>query len=126
MSARGVYIQNLLDGVQGLNTNELDDFVSKILVLRAKRVANVFSKKESELLLKVNIGLSDEEQTFFNQLIEKRQAEMITKEEFKELVELTNKSEALNVERMNALAELSKIRGISLVQLMTDLNIKPQ
>jgi hypothetical protein len=126
MSTRGIYIKNLLDSAQGLNTLELDDFVNKLLAIRAKRVANVISKKESELLLKINIGLSDTEQLLFNHLIEKRDAETITNEAFEQLVELTDKSEALNVQRMKALVELSKIRGVTLSQLMADLNIKPQ
>jgi hypothetical protein len=126
MSTRGIYIKNLLDSAQGLNTLELDDFVNKLLAIRAKRVANVISKKESELLLKINIGLSDTEQLLFNHLIEKRDAETITNEAFEQLVELTDKSEALNVQRMKALVELSKLRGVTLSQLMADLNIKPQ
>lgn len=126
MTARNLYIKNLIDGVQTLDTKELDDFVAKILTIRAKRLAKAISKKESELLLKTNIGLSEEEQILFNQLIQKRDTETITKEEFEQLVKLTDKSEALNVERIKALAELSKLRGVTLTQLMIDLNIKHQ
>lgn len=126
MTARNLYIKNLIDDVQSLNTSELDDFVTRILTIRAKRLAKAISKKESELLLKINIGLSEEEQVLFNELIEKRDTENITATEFEQLVKLTDKSEALNVERIAALVELSKLRGVTLTQLMTDLNIKPQ
>jgi hypothetical protein len=124
MTTRGIYIKSLMDGVQNLNTNELDDFVNKILRLRAKRLANIASKKESDLLLNINVGLSEIELTRFNKLVTKRETETITNEEFEALVLLTEKSEKLNVQRMTALVELAQIREIALPQLMNDLNIK--
>ena len=51
--------EQLLKALEQMPTDELDQFVDRVVVLRAQRRAPHLSEKESELLLKINRGLPD-------------------------------------------------------------------
>jgi len=59
-----------------------------------------------------------------NQLIAKRQAETLTPDEHKELLRLIEQSEKAEAARVEAMAQLARLRGVSLTTLMHDLGIK--
>lgn len=69
------------------------------------------------------LNLSPAEQTCYAQLIHKRQDETLTTAENQELGQITARVEALNVKRLELLAELAQWRGVSLPQLMTELGL---
>ncbi len=119
-------VKNLLQGIEILDSQELDDFVQRLLKIRANKIAPSLNEKETELFQKINLGLSDEQRTEMNFLIIKRQQENISLSELDALIKLTTISEKLNVERIKALAQLSALRKISLPDLMEQLGIKPQ
>lgn len=73
----------------------------------------------------INIGFSADRQARFNELVKKRQAERITQNELEELIRLTDETENQNVQRIKALGELARLRGVSLPELMDSLGIKP-
>lgn len=62
-----VVLNNLLKGVAQLETNDLEQFVSQILTLRARRIAPSLSKHESEILEKINQGLPPDTQQRYKQ-----------------------------------------------------------
>ncbi|CAN2042005.1 hypothetical protein GMMP15_660048 [Candidatus Magnetomoraceae bacterium gMMP-15] len=64
----------------------------------AKRKAPSLSKKESELLFKINRGLPSKIQRRFNELTAKRQAETLTPSEHKELLKLIEQIENMDAE----------------------------
>lgn len=115
----------LLKAVGQLNQSDLEQFVSQIIALRAKRQAPGLPRAESELLLKINEGVPPDVQTRYNELIAIRQAEALTPEEYKELLRLTQRVEKLEVRRVEYLAELARLRGTSLTALMENLGIQP-
>jgi hypothetical protein len=57
--------------------------------------------------------------------VAKRQAEALTDEEHAELTALSNYIEELNARRMQRLAELAHLRGITLRELLERLGIAP-
>ena len=75
--------------------------------------------------MKINQGISPDMQARFDRLVAKRQAETLTPEEHRELLALTSQIEAMDAERMACLADLSRIRGMSLENLMNELGIEP-
>jgi hypothetical protein len=83
-------------------------------------------RRESELLLQINRTLDQARQERFGVLMEKRRAEDLTAEEHRELLVLTEQTEALQAQRMRALAELAEIRAVPLRQVMQDLGIRPR
>lgn len=82
-------------------------------------------RAESELLLKINEGVPSDIQKRYNELIAKRQAETLTPDEYEELLRLTQQVENLEVRRVENLAELARLRGMSLTALMENLGIRP-
>lgn len=96
-----------------------------MLKLRAQRQAPSLTATESELLLKINQGIPTELQPQFNQLVAKRQAFLLSKAEHAELMQLSERIEQLDAERVEHLAALAKLRQRSLSEIMQDLGIQP-
>lgn len=82
-------------------------------------------KREFELLQKINLGISTETWEEYNQLLEKRDAEVLSEKEYSRLLNLINEIELKNAERIKHLAELAKVRQTSLNNLMEELGISP-
>lgn len=117
--------EQLLKEIEQLPPSELEAFVVQVLKLRAQRQVSHLSISESELLLRINQSIPDSIHQHFEQLVAKRQQLTITEAELAELIEITDLIEALNVERIRALAELARSRNQSLTQVMQDLGIQP-
>lgn len=118
-----VTFQGLLNGVEQLEINDLEKFVENVLRIRARKIAPSLSKKESDLIKKINKPLPKKSQKRFEVLNQKRISETLNVQEYEELIALTNKFEALNVARLKALADLSKIRQLPVRALMQQLGI---
>lgn len=97
--------------------------MSQVISLRAKRKSPGLSKKETELLLKINKELPAKTQKRFDELNKKRQAETLTPSEHKELLSLIERIEKSDSVRIGHLAELARIRGIPLIDLMKESEI---
>jgi len=117
--------KNLLETIGQFSQIELEQFVGEVLTLRAKRQAPSLPRRESELLLKINQHLSPELQDRFDALVAKRQDEILTTAEHEELLTLVEQAERIDVERIEALTQLAKLRGLSVDELMDRLGIKP-
>ncbi|MCC5600149.1 STAS/SEC14 domain-containing protein [Nostoc favosum] len=130
MSTAKVEIQlsseELLKAVEQLNQPDLERFVSQVLALQAQRKASSLPQTEAELLLKINQGIPSDTQNHYNELLSKREAENITSNEYRELLNLTEQIEKLQAQRIEYLAELARLRGISLIALMGNLGIQTQ
>lgn len=122
MSVHNTKVTNekLLDAVVNLPKNEFER-----LIANAKRLRRTLPEnKEIGLIKKVNeTVLSDSERLRFDELIEKRRNENISKNELDELQALTEKGEELNVKRLKYLVEIAAIRNKSLREVMKELEI---
>ncbi|MCI0477437.1 MAG: hypothetical protein L0Y55_14420 [Anaerolineales bacterium] len=114
----------LLKAVGRLSQPDLEQFVSQVITLRAQRQAPGLPRAESELLLKINEGVPPDLQARYNELIAKRQAEALTPDEYQELLRLTQQAEKMQARRVEYLAELARLRGVTLTALMEDLGIR--
>ena len=102
---------------------EFERFVSDVLSLRAGREAPRLSATEADLLRRINLGLPDDLRARHDALIDRRRAESLTPAEQDELLALTDQVEAREAERLSALSELARHRGVSLSTLMADLGL---
>lgn len=110
--------ENLLSAVVSLPKNKFEQFVSD---------ARKLKRREESLVAKLpKFDLSEEERKTYKQLLRKFRAENITDAEYKQLTDLTDKLEGLNVERLKCLMEIAKIRNKTLREVMKELNIKPK
>jgi hypothetical protein len=79
---------------------------------------------EAALLQEINRGLSAESWQRYSALKKERQAETLTPEEQTELISLSDQMEELNVQRMERLIQLARLRKTSVDALMDELGIK--
>ena len=88
----------------------------------AQQVADLLqanrSKAESELLERINQGLPVAVQKRYDELVAKRREETLTLQEHRELVGLTDQVELLEAERVQAMADLARLRRVSLGDLV--------
>lgn len=120
-----VSAEQILKAVEQMPQQELEAFITQVLMLRAQREVPSLPLSESELLLKINQGIPRELQSRFNKLIAKRQALTLSEAEQAELIRLTDQIEQLDAERIESLAELARLRNQSLTDVMQDLGIQP-
>lgn len=114
----------LLEAIGQMDLAELDRLVPRVIAIRAQRRAPRLPQRESELLTRINRGLPANAQMRLNELIAKRQAETLTHDQHRELLRLIEQSEKAEAARVEALAQLARLRGVSLTTLMHDLGIK--
>jgi hypothetical protein len=79
---------------------------------------------EAALLREINAGLSQVAWERYHFLQERRRVGELTAEEHQELLRLSDQIEAANVGRIQRLAELARLKGVSLRTLMGDLGIQ--
>jgi hypothetical protein len=115
----------LLEAARQLPPSELNQLVERLLAWRGQLMnpAPRLSAAETALLLKINQGFAPAPQQRYDELLEKRDARALTPEEYQELLALTDQVEALNVERVQALADLARLRQVSLPEVMRQLGL---
>ena len=111
--------------------NGLDEtsFVMKTLERQRTQASTrprALPTEEAELLHKINVGLPEEFWNEYRDLIGKRRAEFLTDQEHTRLLELSDRVESDNVERITHLIQLAQIRNTSLDDLMLELGIRPR
>lgn len=115
----------LLKAVEQMPLPELEQFLEQVMALRARHRAPGLSRRESELLAKINRGVPRDLQGRYDALIAKRRSDALAEAEYDELLHLTEKVETLDTERVKDLAALARLRKTTLPALMKDLGIKP-
>lgn len=105
-----------------------DEYVVNILQEHLRQTQRLDTRclpeAEARLIQQINEGLPPELWRRYNELIAKRQAETLTPDEHATLIALSNQIEDLNARRIEALAELARLRQTSLSELMQQLGIK--
>jgi hypothetical protein len=114
----------LLRAAEQLNPPELEELVAGLLALQADRKAPRISRAEAELLQIINRAPPVDMQKRFDALNSRRRSETLTEEEQNELVRLIDQMEAFDVQRVEALSDLARLRRISLKALMKELHIR--
>ncbi len=117
--------EELLQAVDQLGMADLERFVSRVLALRARRAAPSLPPEEAALLVQINRGLPAALRARLGTLNEKREDEALTPDEHAELLGLVAQVQALEVERIESLSRLARLRGVSLTALMDELGIRP-
>jgi len=115
---------DLLKAVGQLNTFELDGFLAQVLQLRAQRQTTNLAQREAELLLRINEGVPTKIRPRYEALKEKRDAELLSPQEHQELLNLVTVVENVQAQRLEALAELARLRKTTVRDLMRQLGIK--
>ncbi|MCB0561991.1 MAG: STAS/SEC14 domain-containing protein [Lewinellaceae bacterium] len=94
-----------------MDTPDLEEFLEQVSRLLARRKARSLSKRETELLVRINQGIDAPKTERYRELSDKLNSEKITPEEHQELLSIIEYIEAKDGERLEALIEIqSKTR----------------
>ncbi len=115
--------EEILSAVTTLSTPDLEQVFHRVLTVQAERKAPHLASREASLLERINQGTPTPLRERFDLLKAKRADSSISDAEYAELTALSHQVEELHAERMTALVELAKWRGITLPTLMNQLGI---
>lgn len=115
--------EQLLKAVSQLSSPELEQFVRRVLVLQAQRRLLRLPHDEDKLLREINQPLPGDLKRRYDELVAKRRAEALTRQEHEELLRRTDEVEAHNTRRVESLVKLALLRQVTLDQLMKDLDL---
>lgn len=87
--------------------------------------ATHLSSVEADLMQKINQSFSQIDWVRYRELIAQREMGTLTSEEQKELITLSDQLEEANAKRIKYVAELARLRNISLPLLMKQPGLKP-
>lgn len=114
----------ILNEVKHLPPNELEDFVSKVLVFQAKKRTQNLPDVETQILKKIYRKFSSEKLLRLKSLRELRENNGLTEIEYEELAILTDSFEEFHAQRIKNLVKLAAIRGRSLEETMEQVGIR--
>ena len=116
-------LDDILKGISELDTKNLEIFMQKLGHLIARRKVTTLPEREAVLLMKINNAIPPTLQKRYETLLEKNREERITPIEHQELLKVIEKVEVKNAERLEHLIELSRLRNMSLDELMAQLHL---
>ncbi len=116
-----VAVDDVLNGVATLATPELEDFFQKVAQVLAERKAPHLSKRESELLQKINAGYPDGMTKRYEYLLSQQKKQAISLAEQQELISIVDLFEIFDTKRVEFLLALAQLRNISLEELLKNM-----
>lgn len=122
---RGDSYVRLLEAVERMSPAELDRFAADVLSLRARRIAHVLTPDESVLFERINDAFPQQERERLASLRCRGDDETLSEAEYRELIDLEDRLELLNANRLGALTQLAALRGATLAVVMNQLGIGP-
>ena len=106
--------QVLIQGVAEMPISEMERFVQQVNALIVQKKATDKNYRERFLLGKINqTVLSKEKIERYQKLVQKLEAETISKAEYKEFMKLTELEEQIRYERLTYLVELAQLKSIT-------------
>ncbi len=120
-----VELEQLLSGVDQLETADLERLAEQINLILAQRRLPHLPQIETDLLQQINCALPEATQSRYNELRAKLRQGSINLQEHQELLVLVAIVEKADGERLQHLIQLSQIRQVSLSDLLHQLGIHP-
>jgi len=112
--------EQLLKAVEQLTQPNLEQFLFQLVILHTHKKAACLLKNEAQLFLQTHQDMIIDNNNY-EKLIDKIEVEILTKEEYQALLYLGEQIDKLQAQRIEYMAELARIHGISLTKLMENL-----
>ncbi len=114
-----VTTENLLNAVAQMPEGEFNRFVKQAKKIRQNGQSKKnIAPEEADLLNKINTIFPSEKRRRYNELYARFKNEELEKNEYEELLALSDEFEMLNAERLGYIGELAELRGQSLEEVM--------
>ncbi|MEZ4870099.1 MAG: hypothetical protein R3C14_52710 [Caldilineaceae bacterium] len=114
----------VIKGVERLESNELEQFLASVMTIRAQRRAPSLSREETELLQKINQGVPVKVRTRYDELHEKLLDETLTPNEQQEFIDLADQIKFADAERLKHLILLAQLRNTTVDNMMDQLGLR--
>jgi hypothetical protein len=115
---------DIFAAIAQLQPTEADQLTLRLLYLQAQRKAPHMPEYEAALLDRIYQAKRPGFRERFDELSSKFRTSTLTPEEHEEMLRLTDEAEAFDVQRLEALGELAKIRKMTVPALMRKLGLK--
>jgi hypothetical protein len=115
--------EQLLQAVEQLTQPNLEQFLSQLVILHTHKKAASLLKNEAKLFLTPHEDIIIDNNNY-EKLIDNREVATLRKEEYQALLYLGEQIDKLQAQRIEYMAELAKIHGISLTKLMEKLGLE--
>lgn len=122
--ASNLSTEQILSAMEQLTPAELEKLVPHVIALGAARRAPHLEPEESKLLERINEALPTELMARLCDLEAKRDNSSLSEAEAEELLTLSDRAEQVHAERLEALADLARLRGTTLTAVMDQLGIR--
>lgn len=117
-------LEQVIQGMDKLDHIELENILSQISIMLARKKAPSLPKQEAKLLVIINQGVDGSILQRHTKLTELMQEGELTENDHKELIHLIDQLEQADGDRLQALVELASIRAVTVDALMQQLNIQ--
>lgn len=118
-------VDDLVVAVEKLPTQELTEFVRRVIAIQARRGVPLLAEEEEQMLLKAIEGrLPTGAQDRLDVLREKSREGTLTPTEQAELLGFVQRVERQDLARVEALVDLARKRGTTVSSLMRELGIE--
>ena len=118
-------VGQLLQDAEKLPMRDFELFVVKVLRLNASRHPAGLAPDDSVILKKINKSFPVHKMERFLELDEKRHAETLSSDEYKELLGLVRQLEKYDAQRIYWIGQLAILRGVPLDHVMEQLGLNP-
>jgi len=102
----------------------LEDYLRRRPTGIATRTVPGLPRGEARLLQEINQGLPETTWRRYHELVARRRDSTLTADEHEELKSLTDSVELAHSRRMERLADLARLRGVSLDESMAELGLR--
>ena len=116
----------LLDVIKKLPESQFDRVLGQLIAFRSRKRARQPSNRERVLLAGITRGAPPALVSEQRSLIEKRRSGRLTAADQQRLVKVSDELEAFNVRWMRWLNELAALRGTTVRQLISGLELPPR
>jgi hypothetical protein len=106
-----------------LPIGELDRLACSLMVLRSARREGGLPDREAVLLMNINGSLPPHARARYRRLSAKRRRGTLTRQEHRELLQLSDETERINALRAKSLVALAALRKTTVPELMASLGI---
>lgn len=109
-----------------MDTDDLEDFVQKASAVLTQRKTTNIKARETELLQRLNEEciLPEIHWLHFRELLQKRAIQPLSETEEMQLENLIEEEELLRIKRIKILGELAQLKGVTLQQIVEELDIQ--
>ncbi len=122
----GISVDSMVGVLGQLSDPDLQRLSEEVFLARASRRVPSLPTEESELFERINHSLTPPQWARFDLLSKKQAGQTLPPSEQQELSQICEQQELIAADRLSALAELARRRGVTLELMMDQLGIKPR